>query len=30
VPVAVTAAAFVLGLFLLPFSEETRGRALPT
>jgi hypothetical protein len=30
VPVAVTAAAFVLGLILLPFAEETRGRALPT
>jgi MFS family permease len=29
VPVAVTAAAFVFGLLLLPFAEETRGRALP-
>jgi MFS family permease len=30
VPVAATAAAFVVGLLLLPFAEETRGRALPT
>ena len=30
VPVAVTAIAFVLGLLLLPFAEETRGKALPT
>ena len=30
VPVAVTAAVFLLGLILLPFAEETRGRALPT
>jgi MFS family permease len=30
VPVAVTAAVFVLGLILLPFAVETRGRALPT
>jgi MFS family permease len=30
VPVAVTAGVFVLGLGLLPFAEETRGRALPT
>jgi MFS family permease len=29
VPVALTAAVFVLGLMLLPFAEETRGRALP-
>jgi len=29
VPVAVTAAAFLIGLILLPFAEETRGRALP-
>jgi MFS family permease len=29
IPVAVTAVAFVLGLLLLPFAEETRGRALP-
>jgi len=29
VPVAVTAAVFVLGLILLPFAEETRGRPLP-
>ena len=30
VPVAVTAAVFVLGVVLLPFAVETRGRALPT
>jgi hypothetical protein len=30
VPVAVTAAAFLIGLILLPFAEETRGKALPT
>jgi len=30
VPVAVTAIVFVLGLVLLPFAVETRGRALPT
>jgi MFS-type transporter involved in bile tolerance (Atg22 family) len=29
VPVAFTACAFVIGLLLLPFSEETRGRPLP-
>jgi MFS family permease len=29
VPVAVTAAVFVLGIGLLPFAEETRGKALP-
>lgn len=29
VPVAFTACAFVVGLLLLPFSEETRGRPLP-
>jgi MFS family permease len=29
IPVALTAAAFLLGLFLLPFGEETRGRPLP-
>jgi MFS family permease len=29
VPVAATAAVFVLGVGLLPFSEETRGKALP-
>ena len=28
-PVAFTALAFVIGLFLLPFGEETRGQALP-
>ena len=30
VPVAVTAGAFLFGLILLPFAEETRGKALPT
>jgi MFS family permease len=30
VPVAMTALAFVVGVLLLPFAEETRGRALPT
>ncbi|MBI3492823.1 MAG: MFS transporter [Acidobacteria bacterium] len=29
-PVAMTSLAFVIGLVLLPFGEETRGRALPT
>ena len=29
VPVAVTAAVFVLGVLLLPLAEETRGKALP-
>jgi MFS family permease len=29
IPVAVTATAFVLGLILLPFAEETRGKPLP-
>ena len=28
-PVAFTALAFVIGLFLLPFGKETKGRALP-
>ncbi len=28
-PVAMTAAAFALGMLLLPFGEETRGRPLP-
>jgi MFS family permease len=28
-PVAFTSVAFALGLLLLPFAEETRGRALP-
>ena len=28
-PVAVTAAAFAVGLLLLPFAVETRGKALP-
>jgi MFS family permease len=30
VPVAVTACVFVLGVLLLPFAVETRGKALPT
>jgi hypothetical protein len=30
IPVAVTAGAFILGLFLLPFCLETRGEKLPT
>jgi MFS family permease len=29
-PVALTSLAFVLGLILLPFGEETRGKTLPT
>jgi len=29
IPVAVTATAFVFGLLLLPFAEETRGKKLP-
>lgn len=29
-PVALTASAFVIGLLLLPFGEETRGKPLPT
>jgi len=29
IPVALTAAAFVVGLLLLPLGEETRGKALP-
>jgi MFS family permease len=29
VPVAITAAAFIIGLVMLPLAEETRGRALP-
>ncbi len=28
-PVALTSVAFVIGLLLLPFGEETRGKALP-
>ena len=28
-PVALTAIAFVLGLFLIPLGEETRGKSLP-
>ena len=30
VPVALTAFAFVAGILLLPFGEETRGRPLPS
>jgi MFS family permease len=30
VPVAVTALAFVVGLLVLPFAEETKGKPLPT
>ena len=29
IPVALTSIAFVIGLLLLPFGEETRGQALP-
>jgi nitrate/nitrite transporter NarK len=29
VPVALTSVAFLVGLLLLPFGEETRGRPLP-
>jgi hypothetical protein len=29
VPVAVTAAAFLIGLLILPFAVETRGKPLP-
>ena len=29
VPVAITAAAFLIGLAVLPFAEETKGRTLP-
>ena len=29
-PVAMTALAFILGLFLLPFGAETKGKPLPT
>jgi MFS family permease len=29
IPVALTAIAFLFGLLLLPFGEETRGKALP-
>jgi MFS family permease len=29
-PVAITSVAFIIGLLLLPFGEETRGRALPS
>ena len=30
IPVAATASAFLIGLILLPFAVETRGRPLPT
>jgi MFS family permease len=29
VPVAITASAFLIGLAILPFAEETKGKALP-
>jgi nitrate/nitrite transporter NarK len=29
IPVALTAVAFVIGLLLIPFGEETKGKALP-
>ncbi|MGO8938862.1 MAG: hypothetical protein ACLQLO_17685, partial [Mycobacterium sp.] len=29
-PVALTAVAFVIGLFIIPFAPETRGQALPS
>ncbi|MBI3401087.1 MAG: MFS transporter [Acidobacteria bacterium] len=29
-PVAITSVAFIVGLLLLPFGEETRGQSLPT
>jgi MFS family permease len=29
VPVAITAVAFIVGLLILPFAEETRGKTLP-
>jgi len=29
VPVALTSIAFLLGLVLLPFGEETKGKPLP-
>ena len=28
-PVALTAVAFVIGLFIIPFAPETHGQALP-
>jgi hypothetical protein len=30
VPVALTAVAFVIGLFVIPLAPETRGQALPS
>jgi MFS family permease len=30
IPVAATASAFLIGLFILPFAVETKGRPLPT
>ena len=30
IPVAMTSVAFLIGLILLPFGVETRGKALPT
>jgi len=29
VPVAITAAAFIVGILIVPFAHETRGKALP-
>ena len=29
IPVALTAVAFLIGLLLLPFGKETRGKPLP-
>jgi hypothetical protein len=29
IPVALTSIAFVVGLLLLPFGEETKGKPLP-
>jgi hypothetical protein len=29
VPVALTALAFVIGLFVIPFAPETKGEVLP-
>ena len=30
IPIAMTAIAFLIGIFLLPFGEETKGQPLPT
>jgi hypothetical protein len=29
IPVALTAVAFVIGLFIIPFAPETKGEVLP-